>query len=97
MTQELQITQADRDAAKAAFNDCTFLQVCEIFARHRQQSIAELLEALKAILAAETYALHVGYDSAPGGGNFVYADAVRTDDEAFVKARALLAKHGAQS
>lgn len=51
-----------------------------------------LREALEAILNAETYVLHVGYDNGAGGGNFVYADVVRTDDEAFDKARAALAK-----
>jgi hypothetical protein len=52
----------------------------------------ELYEALMAILAAERHSLHVGYDNGTGGGNYVYADVVRLDDEAFDKARAALAK-----
>lgn len=51
-----------------------------------------LLAALKALLAAETVSVHVGYDNAAGGGNFLYADAVRTDDEAFALARAAIAR-----
>lgn len=35
MTNPIQATQEDREAAIAAFADCTFRQVCEIFARHR--------------------------------------------------------------
>ena len=49
----------------------------------------ELLEALKEIFNAETHILHVDYDH---GGNYVYADVVRIDDEAFNKARAAIAR-----
>ena len=52
----------------------------------------ELLEALKAILAADPVTVHVGYDSSPGGGAYIYAEAVRLDDDAFIKARAAIAK-----
>lgn len=52
----------------------------------------ELLEALNAILNAEADSIHVGYDSGPGGGNYVYADALRLDNECFAKARAAIAK-----
>lgn len=48
-----------------------------------------LREALQAILNEETVAVHVGYDNGSGGGNYLWADAVRTDSDAFVKARAL--------
>lgn len=50
----------------------------------------KLVEALREILAVETHLLHAGYDSGSGGGNFVYADVIRTDDDAFAKARAAL-------
>jgi len=50
---------------------------------------ADLLEALKAILSEDTVSVHVGYDNA---GNYVYAEAVRTDSDAFIKARAALPK-----
>lgn len=57
-----------------------------------------LREALVAILSEETVAVHVGYDSGAGGGNYVYADAIRTDSDAFVNARAaLLAAIGADT
>jgi hypothetical protein len=45
--------------------------------------------ALGEILALETYALHVGYDEC---GSYVWADAVRTDDPAFRRAQAALAR-----
>lgn len=47
-------------------------------------------EALRAILDEETISVHVGYDNGVGGGNFIYADAVRTDSAAFANARASL-------
>lgn len=50
----------------------------------------KLVEALRAILDTETVSVHVGYDNGVGGGNFIYADAVRTDSDAFAKARAAL-------
>ncbi len=53
---------------------------------------ALLRAAAEAVLAAETHNLHVGYDNAAGGGNFVYADAIRTDDEAFAKLRSALSR-----
>ncbi|MCD1645211.1 hypothetical protein [Aurantimonas coralicida] len=53
---------------------------------------ARLRAAAQAVLDAETVTVHVGYDDAPGGGNFVYADAIRTDDEAFAKLRAALSR-----
>lgn len=28
----------------------------------------------------DTHLMHDGYDNAPGGGNYVYADVVRTDE-----------------
>lgn len=53
-------------------------------------AMVPLIEALQGIMSAETYAVHVGYDTGSGGGNYVYADAVRLDDHAFVAARAAL-------
>lgn len=53
---------------------------------------ARLIEAAQAVLDAETVTVHVGYDNAAGGGNFVYADAIRTDDEAFTKLRTALSR-----
>lgn len=52
--------------------------------------VDKLEAALRNVIEAETVSVHVGYDSAPGGGNFVYAEAVRVDCDEFVKARALL-------
>lgn len=57
-----------------------------------EATLLEMYEALTGIINSETYALHVGYDSGSGGGNYVYADAIRTDDEDFINARAILAK-----
>ena len=54
----------------------------------------EMAEALRAIIGAQTDLLHVGYDDAPGGGNYVYADVIRTDNPAFDLARAALQKAG---
>lgn len=48
----------------------------------------KLVEALEAVLAEETVLVHVGYDGGAGGGNYVYADAVRVDSDAFALARA---------
>ena len=64
----------------------------EAWNSHASQAsrIAELEQALRGILSAETHDLHVGYDSGSGGGNYVYADVVRTDDEAFIAARKIL-------
>ncbi|MEP0149971.1 hypothetical protein [Roseibium sp.] len=53
---------------------------------------ARLRAAAQAVLDAETVNVHVGYDNAAGGGNFVYADAIRTDDEAFTKLRTALSR-----
>lgn len=47
--------------------------------------------ALEGILSVEVSSMHVGYDNGSGGGNFVYADVIRTDDDAFAKARTALA------
>lgn len=54
----------------------------------------KMVEALEAVLAEETVTVHIGYDSGSGGGNYVYADAVRIDSDAFMLARKslLLAK-----
>ncbi|WP_431490931.1 hypothetical protein [Paraburkholderia fungorum] len=52
----------------------------------------DLVAALQAILGADTQTMHVGYDSSSGGGAYVYADVIRTDDEAFAKARTALSK-----
>jgi hypothetical protein len=51
-----------------------------------------LKAAIRAILAVETHLLHCGYDDGPGGGNYVYKDVIRTDDEAFALARAALSE-----
>ena len=51
-----------------------------------------LVEALEAILNAETKPMHVGYDDGPGGGNFIYADAILADSDEFRAARALLSR-----
>lgn len=55
--------------------------------------IGRLVGAARRLMEAETHALHVGYDHGSGGGNYVYADAIRTDDEAFVELRQALASH----
>lgn len=52
--------------------------------------VKELEEALAALTNAETVSVHVGYDNGPGGGNYIYADAVRTDGEEFIRARTAL-------
>lgn len=49
----------------------------------------DMLAALEALLSEETVGVHVGYDSR---GNYVYAEAVRTDSDAFDKIRRLIAK-----
>ena len=78
---------------------CDEHNIVQAFARHRieatqakDEEIARYRAALEAILNEETVSVHVGYDSGSGGGNFVYADAVRTDSEAFEQARALMAE-----
>ncbi len=55
---------------------------------------ATLVAAASAVLTAETYSHHVGYDNGPGGGNYIYADVVRTDSESFDKLRAALRTGG---
>ena len=55
--------------------------------------IAGLVGALEGIFRAEKYDLHIGYDyCSSGGGNHVYADVIRLDDDAFRHARTALAK-----
>jgi hypothetical protein len=49
--------------------------------------IARLREAGLALLAEETVTVQTGYDNGPGGGNYVYSEAVRTDSAAFKKFR----------
>jgi len=84
---------SDPDAPPCGNRVCTLPLTDQGLARGRMIAAApDLLEALEAILSADTTSVHVGYDSGVGGGNFVYADAVRTDDEGFAKARAALAK-----
>lgn len=49
----------------------------------------ELLTALDAVLNEDSAPVHVGYDER---GNYLWADAVRTDSDAFRLARAAIAK-----
>ena len=58
--------------------------------RELEAENARLREALGGVLDAETVSVHVGYDSWSGGGNYVYAEAVRTDSDSFRIARAAL-------
>lgn len=47
---------------------------------------------IRALIDEETVTVHIGYDNGPGGGNYLYGEAVRTDAPAFVAIRATLAK-----
>lgn len=47
---------------------------------------------IRALIDEETVTVHIGYDNGPGGGNYLFGDAVRTDAPAFVALRATLAK-----
>lgn len=53
---------------------------------------AELTAAIEAILNEETVSVHVGYENDMTSQAYVYADAVRTDSDAFVNARRLITK-----
>lgn len=55
-----------------------------------RKRVEDLEAGLRAVLADEPITVHVGYDAGVGGGNYIYADAVRTDSEAFARARSLL-------
>ena len=59
-------------------------------AQHAADRIEKLEAALGGILDEETVSVHVGYDNAVGGGSFVWAEAVRTDSEAFKQGRTAL-------
>jgi len=53
----------------------------------RDAELSRLREALKGVLNEETQPVNVGYDEK---GNFIYADAVRTDSDSFAAARTAL-------
>lgn len=53
-------------------------------------ALPDLRKAVQAVLDAPSLEVHVGYDEGAGGGNFVYADAVRLDDESFVALRRMM-------
>jgi hypothetical protein len=52
--------------------------------------ITKMEKALAGLLNAETHLMHDGYDDGPGGGDYVYVNVIRTDDEAFTRASAAL-------
>jgi FtsZ-binding cell division protein ZapB len=57
-----------------------------------QARVARLTEAGRALLNEETVTVQTGYDNGPGGGNYVYSEAVRTDSQAFKQLSAALAE-----
>lgn len=69
-----------------AENDCPYFGKVSVSSCACHQTDEQVLRMLIANLVshAERHPLHVGYDNGPGGGNYIYADAVRTDDEEFI-------------
>lgn len=53
-------------------------------AERAEAELSEARAALEKLLSAETVTVQVGYDQ---GGNYMYAEAVRTDSEEFARAR----------
>jgi hypothetical protein len=58
----------------------------------RDKTIAELCEAIDALDRENVFSVHVGYDDAPGGGDFVYADAIRIDTDSYRRLKELRSK-----
>lgn len=54
--------------------------------------VTELVEALRKIRDLDTRSHHDGYDSGPGGGNYIYREVIFTD-EAFPIIDAALSRH----
>lgn len=66
------------------------LEAAEAQALRLTEENEALRKVLVELVSAETVSVHVGYDSGAGGGNFVYADAIRTDCDEFIAARSAL-------
>jgi uncharacterized protein (UPF0147 family) len=61
-----------------------------------QARLSEAVKVLESVVNEEYVPVHVGYDDGPGGGNFVYANAVRVDSDAFIKAKAFITTLGGE-
>lgn len=59
----------------------------------QKEGVDAFVSAIEALEREESFPVHVGYDEAAGGGNFVYADVVRKDSDAFVRLMQLYRAH----